>query len=87
MVGTGAYTLNPASTALITYLDANAAYGVFVRISRPQQHSLHAGGNMDVDFAFKMNSRNINNPTNIDLSTNLNAMLGVRYDIPTKNVY
>lgn len=82
--GTGAYTLNPASTALITYLGANAAYGVLYEYRDLNNIVLHAGGNMDVDFAFKMNSRNINNPTNVDLSTNLNAMLGVRYDIPTK---
>jgi hypothetical protein len=82
--GLGALTLNPQSTALITYLGANTAYGVLYEYRDIDNIVLHAGGNVDVDFGMKIHSRNVNNPYSMDLATNLNGMLGFRYMIPTK---
>lgn len=82
--GLGALTLNPQSTALITYFAANTAYGALYEYRDINNIVLHAGGNIDVDFGMKMNSRNVNNPYSMDLATNLNGMLGFRYMIPTK---
>jgi hypothetical protein len=62
----------------------NAALGALYEYRDLNNLILHAGGNVDIDFAYKMNSRNVNNPVNIDLATNLNAMLGVRYNIATR---
>lgn len=82
--GLAALTVNPGSTASISYMGGNAAWGIQYHYREIDNFVLLAGGNMDVDFAYKMNSRNVNNPVNIDLSTNLNAMLGARYVYPTR---
>jgi len=82
--GLGALTLNPQSTALITYLGANTAYGVLYEYRDIDNIVLHADDNVDVDFGMKIHSRNVNNPYSMDLAANLNGMLGFRYMIPTK---
>lgn len=84
LTGLGAAVKNPQATAGITYVGGNAAWGVLYEYRDISNLIFHAGGNMDVDFAYKMNSRNVNNPVNIDLATNLNAMLGIRYNYATK---
>ena len=84
VTGMGAAVKNPQSTAGITYVGGNAALGALYEYRDLNNLILHAGGNVDIDFAYKMNSRNVNNPVNIDLATNLNAMLGVRYNIATR---
>lgn len=84
ITGLAAAVKNPQSTAGITYVGGNAALGALYEYRDLNNLILHAGGNVDIDFAYKMNSRNVNNPVNIDLATNLNAMLGVRYNIATR---
>ncbi len=82
--GLAALTVNPRSTASVIYMGGNAAWGMQYHYSEIENFVLLAGGNVDLDFAYKMNSRNVNNPVNIDLSTNLNAMIGARYFYPTR---
>ncbi len=82
--GLGAMTYNPAYTAMITYVGTEIAYGTLYEYRDLNNIVLHAGGNIDANYAVKMNSRNVNNPTNMDIATNLNAMIGIRYNIPTK---
>ena len=84
VTGLAALTVNPRSTASISYMGGNAAWGMQYHYREIDNFVLLAGGNVDLDFAYKMNSRNVNNPVNIDLSTNLNAMLGARYFYPTR---
>jgi len=84
IAGLAALTSNPQSTATITYMGGNAAWGVLYEYRDFRNFVIHAGGNVDADFAYKMNSRNVNNPVNIDLATNLNAMLAVQYIYPTR---
>lgn len=84
IAGLAAAVRNPQATAGITYMGGNAALGALYEYRDINNLVLLAGGNVDVDFAYKMNSRNVNNPVNIDLATNLNAMLGVRYNIATR---
>ena len=84
ITGLAAAVKNPQSTAGITYVGGNAALGALYEYRDLNNLILYAGGNVDIDFAYKMNSRNVNNPVNIDLATNLNAMLGVRYNIATR---
>lgn len=84
IAGLAATVKNPQATAGITYVGGNAALGALYEYRDINNLVLLAGGNVDVDFAYKMNSRNVNNPVNIDLATNLNAMLGVRYNIATR---
>lgn len=84
ITGLGALTLNPQATASVTYIGGNAAWGMLYHYRDFNNLMLMFGGNVDVDFAFKNNSRNVNNPANIDLATNLNAMVGVKYLYPTR---
>jgi len=70
---------NPQKTAGVTYIGGNAAWGALYEYHDINNLVLLAGANVDVDFAYKINSRNVNNPVNIDLATNLNAMLGIKY--------
>ncbi|MEA4935712.1 MAG: hypothetical protein VB102_03615 [Paludibacter sp.] len=83
--GLAAMTVNPRSTASVTWLGANVSWGVQYYYRNFEDVLLLGGANVDVDFAYKMNSRNVNNPINIDLATNLNLTLGGRYYIHTKN--
>lgn len=83
--GIAARTVNPRSTASVTWVGANASWGVQYYYRQFEDILLLGGANVDADFAYKMNSRNVNNPINIDLATNLNLTLGGRYYIHTKN--
>lgn len=83
--GIVAQTVNPRSTASITWVGANASWGVQYYYRQFEDILLLGGANVDADFAYKMNSRNVNNPINIDLAANLNLTLGGSYYIHTKN--
>lgn len=82
--GLAAMTTNPRSSASIALMGAGASWGVQYYYRNFEDILLVGGANMEVDFAYKMNSRNVNNPVNIDLSTNLNMTIGGRYFIHTK---
>lgn len=84
IAGLAALTVNPQSTASVTYIGGNVAWGMLYEYRDFSNFVLLAGANVDFDFAYKMNSRNVNNPFNMDLATDLNAMLGVRYIYPTR---
>lgn len=79
-----AMTINPEATASIIYVGADMAWGVLYENRYFRNFILKGGGNVNLDFGFKMNSRNVNNPVNIDVSTNLNAMLDLKYLYPTR---
>lgn len=82
--GLAARTVNPRSTASVILMGANASWGVQYYYRKFEDILLLGGANLEADFAYKMNSRNVNNPINIDLATNLNLTLGGRYYIHTK---
>lgn len=82
--GIAALTVNPRSTASVSYLGANASWGMQYYYRGIENTIVLGGTNIDVDFGYKMNSRNVNNPINIDLATNLNVSFGGRYCIKTK---
>ena len=76
--------LNPAFSSSMTYLGANYGYGIHYHLrSKKDLHAL-VGGIWDVDFGFKNVARNVNNPVNIDLATNLNLSAVILYDIHTR---
>lgn len=82
--GLAAMTTNPRSTASVTRMGADASWGVQYYYRNFEDILLMGGANMEMDFAYKMNSRNVNNPVNIDLAANLNMTIGGRYFIYTK---
>jgi hypothetical protein len=82
--GIAATTMNPRSTASVSFMGVNAAWGMQYYYRKFEDLLILGGANVDIDFAYKMNSRNVNNPVNIDLATNLNLTIGGRYFIYTK---
>lgn len=82
--GMTALTVNPESTASMIYMGGTASWGMQYHIRTNKNLMLTAGGNMEGEFGYRMNSRNVNNPVNIDLAANLNGTVTARYFIHTK---
>ncbi len=79
-----ALALNPSASASVAYMTINGGWGVLYEHRDYTDFRLYGGGNIDFDFSYKMNSRNVNNPMSMEIATGLNAMLGGEYFIPTK---
>lgn len=73
--------LNPANTASMMYIGINEGWGLEYHFEPLNGLKLSAGGLWDIDFGFKDLERNVNNPINIDLATNLNITGIAGYDI------
>ncbi len=82
--GVVATTKNPASTASVNYMGGNLTWGLNYHYRKIDNMVMLAGAAVDGEFGVKQNSRNINNPVNMDIALNLNAMLGVRYFLQTR---
>lgn len=82
--GMAALTINPAATASVLFTTVNTGWGILYENLNYSMFRFLMGANVDLDFTYKMSSRNVNNPISIDLATDINAMLGVEYFIPTK---
>jgi hypothetical protein len=75
---------NPAKTGSMLYFGANYSVGMHYHFRPAKGLQLLAGGSWDVDFGFKDLTRNVNNPVNLDMATNLNLSGLARYDIPLR---
>lgn len=75
-----AVTENPAKTSNISYLGMDYSWGLHYHFRPAKNVQLLAGGLWDIEFGLKANSRNQNNPMNIDLATNLNFSGMAIYD-------
>lgn len=73
--------LNPASTASMIYFGMNYGWGLQYHFQQFYGLQLWAGGLCDLDLGFKEIERNVNNPINLDLSTNLNLTGLASYDL------
>jgi len=82
--GSVATTQNPASTAVVNYMGGNLTWGMNYHYRKIENMVVLVGAAADGEFGVKQNSRNINNPVNMDIAFNINAMLGGRYFIQTK---
>ena len=80
----GGSMLNPTSTSEMIYLGINYGWGANYHFRLNDNLRILTGGLLDVDVAFKDISRNINNPVNLDLATNLNFTGLLLYDIHLK---
>jgi hypothetical protein len=81
---TGGLMLNPSITSEMMYLGINYGWGINYHFRLDKRTRILAGGLWDIDFGFKDMPRNINNPVNVDLATNLNLTGLLQYDIPTR---
>ena len=73
-------TTNPASTASLTYTGGIYRLGLRYHLYSFQNFSVIAGGLLRSDFMLRSNSRNVNNPVNMDVAVGLNARLTGKYD-------
>ncbi len=73
--------LNLPRSALMYYFEMNYSCGLHYHYRQLNSIKVLIGGLCDVDFGFKNIERNVNNPINIDLSTNLNLSGVAIYDI------
>lgn len=77
--------LNPQITSDMLYFGANYGWGLQYHFKPVSGFRFLVGGLWDLDFGFKNVQRNINNPVNLDLSTNLNLTGMAKYDIPLRH--
>lgn len=76
----GGALLNPAVSSAMLYAGANYGWGANYHFRLNKQLRVLAGGLWDVDFGIKNISRNVNNPINLDMATNLNLTGLLQYD-------
>ena len=77
-------TINPQSTASINYFGGSYSWGAFYNFGIIDNLQISAGSTVDARFAVKENGRNINNPYNFDVATNINLSAVANYDLSTK---
>jgi hypothetical protein len=80
----GGLALNPTNTASMLYFAANYGWGLHYQFRPLERLQLLAGGLVDIDFGFKNIARNVNNPVNVDLATNLNLSGLAIYNIQVR---
>ncbi len=73
---------NPARTALVLAGGLNYTWGMYYHFRPVSRLQILAGGSADADLAVKYLTRNVNNPINVDLATNLNLSAAFIYDLP-----
>ena len=77
--------LNPQITSDMLYIGANYGWGLQYHFAPVHGFRFLAGGLWDLDFGLKDVERNINNPVNLDMSTNLNLTGLAKYDISLRH--
>lgn len=80
----GGYLLNPAQTSAMNYVAADYSWGMQYHFRPMKGLVIMAGGSCDIGLGYKDVPRNINNPGNADLATNLNLTGVAIYDIPLR---
>jgi len=84
LTGLGGLTLNPPSTARIMYMGGTASWGLQYHIRPIEEILLRAGANLEALYGYKQNTRNVNNPINMDIAANINATLSAKFLIHTR---
>jgi len=76
-----AVTENPATTSSMNYLGINYSWGLHYHFRPREGLRLLAGALLDADLGIKDVPRNVNNPVNMDMNTNLNLSGIAMYDV------
>jgi hypothetical protein len=74
---------NSNGNAFNTYVSYNYGWGYLYHYRPYSNFQLLIGGVWDYEFGYKNNSRNVNNIFNVDLSSNINLAIGLKYNIIT----
>jgi len=77
----GGSLLNPAQTSAMYYLAVNYSWGMHYHFRPMKGLVVLAGSTWDAGLGYKDVPRNVNNPGNVDLATNLNLSGVAIYDI------
>lgn len=75
---------NPVGTSSMSYVGVQYGWGVHYHFRPIKNLQILTGLMADADLAYKMIVRNVNNPINVDISTNINLSAVVQYKIPAK---
>ena len=76
--------LNPAQNSNMTYMAVAYSEGLHYKFNPTNGLTFMAGSSLDIGFGYKDVARNVNNPGNVDLATNLNLSGIAMYDIQLK---
>jgi len=79
-----AYSNNPENTAAMIYAGIDYSWGMYYRFKPVTGLQVLTGADMALDFGFKYLSRNVNNPINIDLWSDLNLKAKLNYLLPLR---
>lgn len=71
---------NPTGSASMLYAATQLGWGMNYHIRLSNGFQILTGGLVDGQFGLKWLSRNVNNPVNMDMAINLNAVAEARYD-------
>ena len=82
--GLGGLTINPESTAAILYVGGTASWGMQYHLKPSDDILIKAGANLEALYGYKQNTRNVNNPVNLDIAANINATFTAKYQVHTK---
>lgn len=83
LTGLAAATRNTASTAAINYMGGDFSWGLLYNYRKISNMVFRTGALAQADFAVKMNSRNVNNPVNLDMALNINGLIEAMYLLNT----
>jgi len=72
---------NPAQNSNMTYVAVNYSTGLHYKFKPVNGWLFLAGGSWDIGLGYKNVARNVNNPGNVDLATNLNLSGIAMYDL------
>lgn len=78
---------NQPASASMTYVGGNMGYGLQAHYRPIRNLQVLLGGEWDADFGLKIYSREVNNAFNMDLATNLNLAVTLRYDLSVFDNY
>ncbi len=79
LAGRGAALYNAPRSSSMLFAQGAYRWGINYQYRPMPQLLVLAGGFAEIDFAFKNVARNVNNPVNVDLSTNVHAMAWAIY--------
>lgn len=75
---------NPAKTSMAMYIRSTVGYGIHYHYRPMSNLQLMVGGVWDLDLGAKTLMRNVNNPANMELASQLNFSEIIQYAIPLK---
>lgn len=82
--GLAGITLNPAFSSAMTYIGGAYSWGAFYHYRELKNLHIQAGSTVDGQFGLKTNTRNVNNPVNVDVAVNINLAAVLHYDLKTR---